>query len=103
MSFMKPDYIETDYIVFNAGDDFIIPADDYTDDMGEIMERGHGVLWRLSAPGYMDCTDWSVEESMDEARSACMRAFDVCPECGADLPDDDRTDCAECETEFPSN
>lgn len=31
-----------------------------------------GYKWRLSAPGFLDCTDWSFAESLHEAISDCL-------------------------------
>jgi hypothetical protein len=44
---------------------------------------GYGA--RLSAPGYMDCTDWSVYPSLKEAQEALAEMF------GDDDADDDDT------------
>ena len=35
-------------------------------------EPTNGYKWRLSAPGYLDCTDWSFAESLQEAISDCL-------------------------------
>jgi hypothetical protein len=37
--------------------------------------RRKGWLYRLSAPGYMDCTDWGWEESEAEAWSALLAMY----------------------------
>ena len=46
---------------------------------GEIWEvdivEGHGA--RLSMPGYMDCTEWSVYDSVEEARKGLEETYDI--------------------------
>ena len=37
-------------------------------DPDECVECEHGWLARLSAPGYMDCTDWTAHKTEQEAR-----------------------------------
>lgn len=96
-SFMKPQITETDYYLADTSHgDEIIPADvinlplavgeiyttsDDGDDpewfhdvqiefvAGELysVERQHGFIARMSAPGYMDCTEWSAHTTYDEA------------------------------------
>ena len=46
----------------------------------EVVE---GVGVRLSAPGYMDCTPWTVFSSMEEARTYLQDELDVDPDTGA--------------------
>ena len=94
MSFLQPQIVETAYWAIETpmGTEFI-PADvadfdgdpwdesaeaarpefvdvfrDYleSDDI-QSAERVDGFLWRLSAPGYFDCTDWSPAASVTEA------------------------------------
>ena len=36
-------------------------------DPDEVVEHKTGWLARLSAPGYMDCTDWTAHATLDEA------------------------------------
>lgn len=51
-----------------------------------------GKWWaRLSAPGYMDCTDWDGPHDTEQAaRDAIQRAYDVNPTTGED--DDEQDD-----------
>jgi len=42
--------------------------------------EGYGA--RLSAPGYMDCTDWCVFDTEEEARTYIEETFEVCSHCG---------------------
>jgi hypothetical protein len=104
MAFMLPYYEKTHYaIVANEHgetDTRPLPLDDLAE--GESIESEHqGIIWRLSAPGYLDCTDWSSAESLDAAMLDCMETYDVCPYCGELLPEDDSTECEECGETFP--
>lgn len=45
------------------------------DDPEEQPELCTGWLWRLSAPGYLDCTDWSAADSEEEAARDCLEMF----------------------------
>ena len=44
------------------------------------IKNGFGA--RLSAPGYMDCTEWSLYETEKEARLYIEESYDVCSYCG---------------------
>lgn len=92
MSFMEPEIIETQWYIVetNIGTE-IVPCDvagivetcaglaDYLegspDEPGEAPEVESGWLWRLSAPGYMDCTDWCRADSREEAIRECLETF----------------------------
>ena len=43
---------------------------DYVDGKIVSIELAEGYLARMSAPGYTDCTDWSLYETEAEARDA---------------------------------
>lgn len=48
-----------------------------------------GIFYRLSAPGYLDCTEWSGPfATLDDARADCTATFDCDPDTGNPLPDD---------------
>ena len=74
----------------------------YSDDMGEIVEEKTGYGARLSAPGYLDCTDWMVFDSIEEAQNYLHDTFhddhheDGCDACDKLLEDGD-CGCWECE------
>ena len=55
----------------------------------------HRVCWgsRLSAPGYMDCTEWTLHDTEAEARADLRETHDVCPFTGDNLPPEDGDDC----------
>ncbi len=87
MAFMQPAiYFGTYYEVSaNHGETYIVPADvsgvvktygdlaDYVegkvDEPDTIAEVKRGWLARMSAPGYMDCTDWSAHDTQQEAEN----------------------------------
>jgi hypothetical protein len=41
----------------------------------ERIEPKRGWLARMSAPGYMDCTDWTAHETEDEARAYLIEHY----------------------------
>lgn len=53
----------------------------------EIAERE---AWgaRLSAPGYLDCTEWSLYDSEAEAKRGLCEMYDLCPVCLQSVDDD---------------
>lgn len=59
--------------------------------------EGFGV--RLSAAGYMDCTDWTVVDSEEEAQEKIIEWFGItwCEECRAWHDEDTCPDCEETE------
>jgi hypothetical protein len=55
----------------------------------EIVERKRGIYCRLSAPGYMDCTEWAGPfETIEEAQEHIRDMYDVDPETGEDLEEE---------------
>lgn len=96
MAFMEPDYTNEDFvIVTNAhGESYACPAGYEELQDGDTLERVSGKWWyRLSANGYMDCTDWDGPyDTEQEARDALSDAFDVDPDTGDDLDDDSDSD-----------
>lgn len=61
---------------------------DYVEGVPESAERRECWAARLSAPGYMDCTGWTLADSEAEARAELRESFDVCPWTGDALPED---------------
>jgi hypothetical protein len=43
------------------------------------FKSGYGA--RLHAPGYLDCTEWSVFDTEDEAREHLFETWNYCPMC----------------------
>lgn len=85
MSFMKPSFRDNYLwaIIQRKGETEVVPYDYYSPENGDTTEFIEGVAWRLSAPGYLDCTDWQVEPTIREAAMACLS------EHGDSLDDDD--------------
>ena len=105
MSHMKPEIIEGKwYAIDGTSGTTYVPADvvgnvviedeepmfiaktapalaDYYEGDIESAEIIEGFGARLSAPGYMDCTDWTVCVSEDEARRELAEAYDLCEKC----------------------
>lgn len=56
--------------------------------INEVTE--HKGKWgaRLSADGYMDCTEWSVYDTEAEAKRALCEEHDLCPICLESVNDD---------------
>ena len=44
-------------------------------DSEELCEVKTGWLARLSAPGYLDCTDWSAHDTEEEARDYLVEMY----------------------------
>jgi len=82
MAFMEP---QTDKL--NQDDCDLInenrePGDDY--------KRKPGWYWRLSASGYMDCTEWSGPfETELRATIDMFETYETMDECGDELAEDD--------------
>ena len=105
------------YVVECAdGGSDIVPADlignppataealaDYVDSAPVTWERVQRWGARLSAPGYMDCTHWSLFDTEAEARADLRESYECCPWTGDTLPgpdvDDsaDPCDCGDCD------
>jgi hypothetical protein len=88
--FMKPQVVFSDwYCVETTCGSEIVPFDDVGKDAakedfadfieGEYLEHEEITGWgaRLSAPGYTDCTSWSVYETEEKAKEHLREAYDV--------------------------
>lgn len=98
MAFMRPDiYLGYAYLVETTSGTEIVPADVVTvprdadtvlrlrvlapyltgaPDPGAIVSESFGYFARLSAPGYLDCTDWSGPySSATEAEDALSEMY----------------------------
>lgn len=103
-SFMTPEYYQGKIaiVTLTDGEGFVIPADilgDTGDDLTDAeIETVDGILCRLSASGYLDCTDWDgPHESLEDARQELSSIYDVCSACGEDMNESDiGIECAEC-------
>lgn len=93
MSYMQPEIYEGDYwVVETTAGTEIIPCDvcpapegvaDYIEGtiLGCDIDRHHGWLARLTAPGYLDATTWITETTEEGARAELARTYDLCPKC----------------------
>ena len=103
MAFMEPDYTSEMYAVFHKETDTFhegtycedrdicqsawidamnVDPSDYQ------VRRVPGYFARLSAPGYLDCTDWyGPYKTLAEAKEHLSAIFDVDPDTGDDLED----------------
>ena len=74
-AFMQPEFYQGEmiHIVDKYGDEITVPIEYYSEYMGEIDETHNAWYFRLSASGYMDCTDWSGPyDSELEAMEQCL-------------------------------
>lgn len=71
---------------------------DYIEGDAGSVERVTGKYWaRLSAPGYLDATDWDGPHDTEEAaKHALSEQYDVCSECGEDMDEQEGDTCASC-------
>ena len=94
MSFMVPQYEQG---TFYMTDDGPIPVDAGAPEDAHDVDTVSGWFCRLSAPGYMDATDWSGPyDTEEEAREAIREGYGACDKCGEDLLEtEDR--CPSCE------
>jgi hypothetical protein len=97
MAFMTPQYTQEAFVQGENRTTFecrCLPAEYesiLTDEGMEISERYDASKWWacLSAPGYMDRTDWDGPfDSEEEAREHIRETYDVDPDTGDDLLDD---------------
>lgn len=96
MSFMQPETYHGHFqLVRNTSDGDILTPEEYAEHRGnddaaeaygvtpEDVETVFGWSARLSAPGYLDCTDWiGVFDTEDEALAALQEMY----------PDDDESE-----------
>jgi hypothetical protein len=111
MGHMQAEWYETDYwrVETTAGT-WIIPQDVESDPNnlaayveGEIADpeqdvyAEHGWIGRLSAPGYLDATDWSAAETEQDLKEQLAELYELCPEHLTDL--NEEYDCEECKAQ----
>ena len=106
MPFMIPQYERSAYVVETRDGTECLPASLFPNSGAELAphvvapyvngeptepaHRSNGWICRLSAPGYMDCTDWSGPyDTLENARLAIVEMYDVDPDTGADLADEE--------------
>lgn len=96
MAFMVPEYFEGRMVLIpdRGGDSDDFPPDLLPEELASWREvdnaRTESGWWcRLSAPGYLDCTDWTGPfASEEEARAHLRDTYEVDPDTGDDLDDE---------------
>lgn len=97
MTFMKPVYYEGAYSIIEntSGESWYVPEEIAWKDAGDYCEGSpasltiqEGVLWHLSAPGYMDQTAWTPADTIEEARKELSDQHEVCADCGEDYSEE---------------
>jgi len=73
----------SDYIEAGIADVYSI--DEITSMRNTLGEHGQPVGCRLSAAGYMDCTDWTIFATEHEAREYIEEVYDVDADTGEEL------------------
>jgi len=89
-------FVSNRYRITNRGDDgFDTVAafyEEYTlgglDSISAVSYVAGMVGCRLSAPGYLDCTEWSIFATEREAREWITETYDVDPDTGDSLDED---------------
>jgi hypothetical protein len=99
---MVPEYIEdTPFEVETNCGTFVVLSElvgddpelgdfkDYVEGEPEEFTRlDPGIVYRLSAPGYLDCTDWNYAETMEEAKEQIESMYDVDPDTGEEFEEE---------------
>lgn len=108
-AFMVPEYLEVHAFIIDTDNGTEYLPDDgslfpqgvapspsevapYCESEVFLVERSEkaGVLCRLTAPGYMDCTDWAFfegDDAMQQAREYIAETYDCDPDSGELLGD----------------
>jgi hypothetical protein len=92
MAFMLPEYTE-DKLWWNIDGTsgvLLLPQDEFTCDQALVeyigepweIEELAGVGVRLSAPGFLDCTDWDVFNTLEKARKFVQEHWECDPDTG---------------------
>lgn len=95
MAFMVPEYSNEAFVEIENkyGESRIVPAEFADLEEGESETNAwRGTHWfcRLSAPGYMDCTDWSGPfDTLEEAKQDIEVTYDVNPDTGEEAEYDE--------------
>lgn len=86
MAHMIPQYSDEAFvtIITPDEDEYTCPKGRDTADIGDVVvDAEPGWYCRLSAPGYLDCTEWSgPHASLDEARDYISNEYNVDPDTG---------------------
>lgn len=97
MTFMKPEYLKGDWhVVDGSHGGACIPAsvcgfcqvgDYYEGEVWTVETHKDKIGVRLSAPGYMDATDWTIFDTIEEARAYIEEQYEVDADTGDDIED----------------
>ena len=100
MSFMQPQIRKGRWALIDIGHgEEVWTPSEYVETTDKVVERRTGFGARLSAPGYLDCTEWTVFETEEEAAAYLADQFDLCPTCFEPLDED--YGCQDCDlTEY---
>lgn len=92
MAFMVPEYKKGKFAVGEmAGESIVVPVE-YKDDVlwDDEPSIEDGWFCRLSAPGFLDCTDWTGSfRGKQDAMDYIEETFEVDPETGDDLAEEE--------------
>jgi len=88
MSHMQPQVVHSTWaLVREYGEKRWIEERDLSGDQTCLdMRKGYGA--RLSAPGYLDCTEWEVFDTEQEACSYLADMAELCENCLGELNED---------------
>lgn len=96
------DLVGKENITIESFKDYVGTTD--SDDINDWeLKFGYGA--RLSAPGYMDCTEWCVFDSEEEAKDYLVDLYELCPICLGDNwvgSDEEGAGCRECISQLTS-
>ena len=95
MSFMKPQYLETSGLLIETEFETVTWPDVHNVALAETLdlldgpvvnsEKITGIFYRLSAPGFMDCTDWGFANTLEGAKESLSALYDINPDTGETL------------------
>lgn len=98
MAFMEPQYRNGKFarIENRSGESRSLPLEDVEPDDFDhradekVAEVEEGWFWRISAEGFMDCTEWvGPFQSLLAAKRDCRDTHEIDPETGEDLPEEE--------------
>ena len=94
MPFMQPDVRHGTFYYFAETDEYHPPE---TMDMSSVAQDIATGWWaRLSAPGFLDCTDWQGPyDSEEKALEELAETFDLCRNCWEQCWEGPDGDCEE--------
>lgn len=87
MPHMIPEYSNENFVEYEDDDMYFVPEEYFEPSLGDWVEVYEDKWFcRLSAPGYLDCTDWSGPfDSLGDAQAYIMELYEVDPVTGDSL------------------